>query len=120
MHPLLPLARRFRKEHTRAELLLWLYLRNKQVKGIKFKRQVPIGRYIVDFASIQQKLIIEIDGGQHNEDIQKQKDNQRTQFLESQGYRVIRVWNNEIMHNIEGVVEVLHLSLPSPQGEETQ
>jgi very-short-patch-repair endonuclease len=118
MHPLLPLAKKFRKEHTPAELTLWLYLRKKQIKGIKFKRQIPIGNYIVDFASIEHKLIIEIDGGQHNEEEIKQYDNERTKFLESQGYKVIRVWNDDIKNNLSGVLEVLHLSLPSPQGED--
>lgn len=111
MHPLKPLARDFRKRQTDTENILWVHLRNRQIQGVKFRRQVPIGNYIVDFISIQHKLIIEIDGGQHNEEMIKDYDSQRTKFLEDKGYKVIRVWNNEITENLAGVLEVLHLTL---------
>lgn len=121
MHKLQPLARDLRKHQTDAERILWSHIRNKQLLGVKFKRQVPIGKYIVDFLSVQEKLIIEIDGGQHNEERNNQKDTERTKYLES-GYKVIRFWNNEIVENLNGVLEVPHLTLTlsSRRGEEKE
>jgi len=93
-------ARQLRHRQTDAESKLWQYLRNRQLSGVKFRRQVPLGRYVVDFLSDAQKLIIELDGGHHNVDT----DRERTEWLESEGYRVIRFWNNEVTDNIEGVL----------------
>jgi very-short-patch-repair endonuclease len=97
--------------------VLWLKLRNKQLAGVKFRRQQPLGNYIVDFVSFEKKLIIEIDGGQHNEDRNVKKDNRRTEWLESQGFLIIRFWNNEVLGNLEGVLikiqEVLDVEAPS-------
>ena len=76
--------------------------------GLKFKRQCPIGNYIVDFMCVDIKLIIEIDGGQHNEDETYQYDIERTKYLESLGYIVVRFWNDEIYKNIDGVMQRLH------------
>ena len=95
-------ARELRKEHTPAEAKLWGILRNRGLGGYKFKRQTTIGTYIVDFSCSDAKLIIELDGGQHLE--QEEYDLQRTVFLESQGYRVLRFWNNDVMNNIDGVI----------------
>ncbi len=71
--------------------------------GNKFRRQHPIGDYIVDFVNLENKLIIEIDGGQHNQEQTREKDAQRTEWLEGEGYRILRFWNNDVLTNIEGV-----------------
>lgn len=90
-----------RKELTPAERKLWAVIRNDQL-GVNFRRQHAIGKYIPDFACIEKKLIIELDGSQHLE--QEEYDKERTKYLESQGYKVIRFWNNDVMKNIEGVI----------------
>ena len=100
-----------RKQQTDAERFLWLHLRNRQTEGVKFKRQIPLGKYIADFISYERKLIIEIDGGQHNDEKQKQKDEERTKWFKMRGYTVLRFWNNDVLTNIEGVLEVIHLTL---------
>jgi len=87
---------------TPAETKLWLYLRASQLDGNSFRRQHAIGPYITDFCCIKAKLVIELDGSQHLE--QEEYDLQRTAFLESQGYRVIRFWNNDVMNNMDGVI----------------
>ncbi len=97
------LARGLRRHQTLAEQILWNKLRGLQLDGIKFRRQHPIGSYIIDFVSLENKLIIEIDGGQHNETPIKERDEQRTKWLENEGYQVLRFWNNDILTNIEGV-----------------
>ena len=97
------LARNLRKNQTPQEKKLWDILRNKKFENLKFKRQVPFGKYIADFLCESKKLIIEIDGGQHNEEENILYDKERTAFFEKEGYRVIRFWNNEIDGNIEGV-----------------
>ena len=86
---------------------LWNILRNNQFYGLKFRRQVPIGNYVADFVCEIHNIIIELDGGQHNENINVISDAERTEFLNSLGYKVIRFWNNDIDNNIEGVFEVL-------------
>ncbi|MBI2831086.1 MAG: endonuclease domain-containing protein [Chloroflexi bacterium] len=98
------LARELRRKQTEAEKVLWSKLRNFQIPGVKFRRQQPIGEYIVDFVCLDKKLIIEIDGGQHNETVFKENDDSRTLWLESVGYRVIRFWNNEVLLNTDGVL----------------
>lgn len=94
-------AGELRKEPTPAERKLWSRIRNDQL-GINFRRQHAIGNYIPDFCSPKAKLIIELDGSRHLE--QEEYDTERTKYLESEGYKVIRFWNNDIMNNIEGVV----------------
>jgi heme b synthase len=96
-------ARNLRSNQTDAEKLLWKYLRSKQLANIKFRRQQPIGNYIVDFVTFDKRLIIELDGGQHAED--KDKDQQRDKWLAGQGFQVLRFWNNDVLGNIEGVLE---------------
>jgi very-short-patch-repair endonuclease len=86
-------------------------LRNAQIGGNKFRRQHPIGDYIVDFVSLDKKLVIEFDGGQHNEPETRNKDEQRTEWLMSKGYRVTRFWDNEVLLNIEGVLFKIQESL---------
>ncbi len=99
--------RELRRNATEVEKRLWSRLRNRQLDGIKFRRQTPIGRYIVDFVSESEKLIVELDGGQHAQ--QTEADAERTQALESMGYIVIRFWNNEVIENIDGVLmEILN------------
>ena len=96
------LARNLRKQPTDAEKRLWYFLHKKQLEGLRFKRQEPIGKYVADFVCPALRLVIEVDGGQHG--IEIEKDAARTAWLESQGYSVIRFWNNEVMENIEGVL----------------
>jgi ATP-dependent helicase HrpA/adenine-specific DNA-methyltransferase len=80
------LARGLRKSHTDAELLLWKYLRTSQMDGVKFRRQQPIGKYIVDFVSFEKRIVIEVDGGQHSEEVDKERD----QWLNNEGFKVLR------------------------------
>ncbi len=103
-------ARELRKAMTDAERRLWGRLRNEQL-GARFRRQAPIGPYIVDFACFAQRLVIECDGGQHAEAEQAAHDRERTAFLQGAGFRVLRFWNNEILGNLEGVVERIMESL---------
>jgi len=98
-------ARVLRTNQTEAEKLLWKNIRNRQLNNKKFRRQHQIENYIVDFICMEQKLIIELDGGQHAE--QQSYDEKRTEFLESEGNKVIRFWNNEVLTNIEGVLSVI-------------
>ena len=98
------LARNLRKNSTIQERRLWNLLKNRQFHNLKFKRQQPIGDYIVDFICKEAKIIIEIDGGQHNEPENINYDKVRTEYLNNLGYKVIRFWNNEIYENIEGVI----------------
>ena len=93
-----------RKELTPAERKLWAHIRNDQL-GVNFRRQHAIGKYIPDFVCIEKKLIIELDGSQHLE--QQEYDNERTKYLNSLGYKVIRFWNNDIMKNMDGVIYTL-------------
>ena len=101
------IARKLRQNSTKQERILWQLLRNRQFKGLKFKRQAPIGEYVVDFLCEEKQLIIEPDGGQHNEPDNIEADKLRTEFLESKGFKVIRFWNNDINLNIGGVYEFL-------------
>jgi very-short-patch-repair endonuclease len=109
-------ARAMRSNPTRAEQKLWWQLRYRlETPASHFRRQVRLGRYIVDFAHHKLKLVIEIDGGQHAERIAR--DAQRTKFIESEGYRVLRFWNNEVLENIDGVLEMIQsaiLATPTP------
>ena len=86
-------------------------MRNRQLNGVKFRRQQPIGRYIVDFISFERKLIIEIDGGQHNDSEIIERDKERTSYLENEGFHVVRFWNIDVMRNIEGVLTKIMESL---------
>ena len=97
------LAKNLRSNMTKEEVKLWNIVRAKRFHGSKFKRQVLIGEYIVDFLCQEKMCIIELDGGQHNENINIEKDELRTKYLNSKGYKVIRFWNNEVWDNIEGV-----------------
>ena len=98
-------ARGLRRASTEAEKLLWQKLRARQLGGAKFRRQTPIGPYIVDFVSFEHRLVVEIDGGQHNMPQGRQHDLERTAWLKAQGFRVLRFWNNQVLTNIKGVLE---------------
>ncbi|MBI4314795.1 MAG: endonuclease domain-containing protein [Chloroflexi bacterium] len=104
-------ARKLRKGPTPAERKLWAYLRGNKLHGVNFRRQHAIGKYVPDFCSVKAKLIIELDGSQHLK--QEEYDNERTRYLESQGYRVIRFWNNQVLNDIEAVVRAIAIALES-------
>ena len=109
-------AKRLRQDATDAERVLWREVRAHRFAGFKFKRQEPLGSYVVDFVCYEAKLIVELDGGQHTD--QKEADEERTRWLASRGFRVLRFWNNDLLTNIAGVMQVieksLHVSPPLP------
>lgn len=102
-------AGELRKDTTPAEKKLWAYLRAMREDGVHFRRQHAIGRYITDFCAPREKLIIELDGSQHLE--QTEYDRERTACLESRGYKVIRFWNNDVVNNIESVIIAINHAL---------
>ncbi|HUT48510.1 MAG TPA: endonuclease domain-containing protein [Alphaproteobacteria bacterium] len=104
-------AKRLRHELTRVERVLWHRLRDRGL-GVKFRRQHPIGRYVVDFVCIEAGLVVELDGGQHA--VQHAQDAVRTRYLEAEGFRVMRFWNNEVAENIEGVLVTIEAALKRP------
>jgi very-short-patch-repair endonuclease len=104
-------ARRLRANATSAEVIVWRQLRALETDGTHFRRQVPIGPYLADFACMAARLVIEIDGSHHGEEPNKARDEERTRWLETEGYRVIRFWNNDITQNPEGVLDVVHAAL---------
>ena len=110
-------ARALRKNLTDAEKLLWRHLRDRQLDGCKFRRQHPIGKFIVDFVCVEKKLVIEVDGGQHATKVEA--DLQRSEYLRKKGYSTLRFWNNEVLQKTESVLEAVLLSLsedaPSPR-----
>lgn len=104
-------ARYLRRNMTDAEQLLWQSLRHRQLKGFKFRRQVVVGHYIADFVCLQAKLVIEIDGGQHSDN--KNYDWQRTQYLQQQGFQVLRFWNHEVLTQLDDVLDCILNQLAS-------
>ena len=116
-------CRELRKNPTESEQILWEHLRLRQLGGYKFRRQQPLGPYFVDFVCLEKRLIVEVDGGQHSEQVAY--DSERSAWLEAQGFRILRFWNNEVLKEIEVVKEVIaealgcrstpHLN-PPPQG----
>lgn len=108
-----PKARRLRKDQTDCEKIIWHLLKDRRFTNYKFRRQHPIGSYIVDFACTALKLVIEIDGGQHCDNPQ---DGLRTEYLNARGYEVVRFWNNDVMTNIDGVILTLTLALSRKGG----
>ena len=120
---LLKLARELRTKQTDAEHLLWRLLRSRQFYGLKFRRQHPIAPYVLDFYCHEERLGIELDGGQHNEPDAKRRDQERTMFLESKGIQIIRFWNNEVLQETEAVLEQLYNALTptlSPRARESE
>ena len=112
-------ARQLRKNLTDTERALWKLLRERQMHGFKFRRQAPLGRYVVDFVCFEAKLVIEVDGGQHAQ--RMATDEWRTAWLHSQGFEVLRFWDNEVLGTLDGVLAVISAHLtphlnPPPQG----
>lgn len=109
-------ARELRKALTPAEAKLWAHLRAGRLNGVKFRRQHAIGNYVPDFCAIKHRLIIELDGSQHLE--QGEYDKERTAFFESKGYRVLRFWNHDVMNRMETVLKVIWSVLNEETGDE--
>jgi very-short-patch-repair endonuclease len=105
------LPKKLRKQQTDAEGRLWYFLRNKYIEGFKFRRQHRLGQYVVDLVCLEKKLVIEVDGGQHNEITNQTRDKLRTEWLEKEKYRVLRFWDNDVLTNTEGVLEVIRKEL---------
>ena len=121
MNQILNNAKLLRNNLTVAEQRLWFYLRANRFLNLKFKRQKPIGAYIIDFVCVEEKLIIEVDGGQHAEDVAY--DDRRKNFLRGEGYKVLRFWNNQVLEEIDSVLEVIRVKTtlsptPLPQAGE--
>jgi very-short-patch-repair endonuclease len=107
-------AKKLRKNATETETLFWFEVKDRRLGGHKFRRQCPIGKYIVDFLCLEKKLIVEIDGGQHNE---KTNDKIRDEYLSALGFKVMRFWNNELLENMDGVLSTLTLALSQRERE---
>ncbi len=114
--PLTAIARVLRAASTEAEQRLWYHVRARRLGGFKFRRQLAIGRYVADFACIDQRVVVELDGGQHAE--REQVDLERTRFLNERGFRVLRFWNDQVLRDTELVLAVILEALretgPSP------
>ena len=123
------IARSLRKRLTPQEVKLWVHLRSWRKRGFHFRRQAPRDDYVVDFVCLKQRLIVEVDGGQHNFDAHARRDAERDKHFVRQGFRVLRFWNNEIDRNLEGVLTLIDDALrnrppglaslghPPPSGE---
>jgi very-short-patch-repair endonuclease len=111
-------ARALRKRLTTQEVKLWVKLRELKTLGFHFRKQAPIGAYIVDFASLSGRIVVEIDGGQHAMPKGIRSDEERDKFLQSRGFRVLRYWNSDVDRNLIGVMEdvLRHLNTPTPTG----
>jgi very-short-patch-repair endonuclease len=107
-------ARTLRKRMTPQEIKLWVHLRSWRERGFHFRRQAPRDGFIVDFVCLKHRLIIEVDGGQHNFDSHAQRDAMRSEHFASQGFRVLRFWNNEVDRNLEGVLTMIDQALNDP------
>ncbi|MBS0475876.1 MAG: endonuclease domain-containing protein [Proteobacteria bacterium] len=108
-------SRVLRNNATEAERKLWLHLSARKLRGVRFNRQFPVGQFICDFASRERRLVIELDGNQHA--FSTEYDERRTRFLNAQGYKVLRFWNNEVLDDLDGVLTVIGQALdnmPSP------
>jgi len=110
-------AKDLRQHQTDAEQRLWYHLRAHRFMNLKFKRQKPIGRYIVDFICMEHMLVIELDGGQHA--TQGRYDEERDLWLREQGYKVMRFWNHDVMQRLDDVVERIRLVVGQPSDETT-
>ena len=103
-------ARKLRRNMTGAERRLWFYLRRRQLGGFRFRRQFPVGPYVTDFACLEGNLVIELDGSQH---LESASDAVRTNWLERNGFRVLRFWNDEVLIHTDQVLAVVHEALSS-------
>jgi very-short-patch-repair endonuclease len=99
---------------VRIERRLWHRLRESKQVGLKFRQQVPIDHFIVDFACLSQRLIVEVDGGTHGTDAVLRRDARRERYLRDQGFRILRLWNSDVMHNMEGVMDTIVAALHTP------
>ena len=104
------LARAMRHELTWAEKILWGHLRNRKLEGLKFRRQQPLGCYILDFYCSEKMLAVELDGGQHDIPEEREYDLKRTEFLKDHGLEVLRVWNSQVRENLPWVLELIRRS----------
>lgn len=107
-------ARKLRKTMTPQEVKLWIHLRSWRAKGFHFRRQAPRYRYIVDFVCLRHRLVIELDGGQHNFSSHAERDRVRDVRFSENGFRVLRFWNNDVDKNLEGVLETIDRELRTP------
>ena len=108
-----PIARRLRRDMTDAERELWSRLRNRQVAGLKFRRQMPLEGFITDFACVEARFVVEVDGGQHADAVER--DALRTKAIEGAGYLVIRFWNEDVLKDIDGVIaEIMRVIATRP------
>ena len=105
-----PHARRLRRDATECETRVWLAVRGRRLAGVKFRRQATIGPFVADFLCIEHRLIVEIDGGQHDAEV----DAARTAYLEARGYRILRFWNNDVIDNLDGVLSAIAVALHTP------
>ncbi len=108
-------AKRLRREMTDAERKLWYAVRAHRFENLGFRRQVPMGPFIVDFISHRMRIVIEVDGGGHTYETQIEHDTRRDEWIVSRGYRVLRFWNNEILTNLDGVLTTILAALPPSQ-----
>ena len=113
-------ARSLRRTQTEAERRLWGRLRDRGLNGFKFVRQAPIGPYVADFLCREQRLIVEVDGATHSTDDEIRRDERRTDFLNVQGYCIVRVANDQVFRNLDGVLETIlaaieQAAIPSPR-----
>lgn len=105
---LIPIARKLRKQKTPEEAKLWQLLRSRRFLGYKFRRQFPVDKYVADFVCLSKRLIIELDGGQHNKN---PNDATRDEYLQKQGFRILRIWNNDLNINKESVLDKIFYTL---------
>ncbi|MGH8428323.1 MAG: endonuclease domain-containing protein [Gammaproteobacteria bacterium] len=108
-------AKSLRRNSSDAEKRLWRQLRDRQLEGYKFRRQIPLGIYVADFVCFEARLVVEVDGGQH--DMRRDHDEYRTVWLNAQGFKVLRFWNNEVLSASDAVLEIIRRELvdnPSP------
>lgn len=107
-------AKKLRSSQTEVEKILWTKSRNRQVYRVKFRRQQPIGPYIVDFVSFEEKIIIKLDGGFHRKMTNEISDKKRTDWLEKEGFTVLRFWNKDIIKDLGGVFYAIHKAIKHP------
>lgn len=109
-------ARSLRTQMTAVEHLLWQALRGRQIRGYRFRRQHPIAHYIADFACIERRLVVELDGGQHQQQVayDEQRSADLRADLRANGWRVLRFWSHEVVQNLSGILEVIDAALNSP------
>jgi very-short-patch-repair endonuclease len=108
---LLAFARQLRQTQPDAESLMWALLRDRRLAGFKFRRQHPVEPYVLDFYCHKVKFAVELDGGQHNTDVARRYDEERTLFLTRQGIRVLRFWNHDVLQDTDAVLEAIHNAL---------